>query len=426
MLRQNASIWLAPWHNYKHAVELVWKQYANMLFAPLFHNLYPQNKFIIKYPSPQEPTMFMLFVAKAYPMFKPQLVAAIDRVKAGNLATNFKRLSSLRDIQILCEFLIPAVPYECRKIKSTKYNCNVPKNVQVVDYGLAMKSDNGVLVTKHLALLLRVNLMFKQKNAYCRSMFMHMLLLLYQGRRRLPAWQMYEKSASVFNEEVGEISLSVLSRVVLGDTLQSDFEHMSKLYLLQHHYRAVAKEIRIDEQRKQRAPTGYTMLAKRELAQTKVTDFMLATIASIEANTYRIYSGKTNKTNPAYQPKSNESADAREERKSCLSFWLAHSSNERQVGTNLRKLEQDAKNKYCQTWGLKIKDVWPEMNKIPPEIASQALARAAPDLERLRAAQQESIQFDEDATESEEEVSSDADEGVPPIEMLQDFVEEKQ
>jgi hypothetical protein len=54
--------------------------------------------------------MFMLFVAKAYPMFKPQLVAAIDRVKAGNLATNFKRLSSLRDIQLLCEFLIPAVP----------------------------------------------------------------------------------------------------------------------------------------------------------------------------------------------------------------------------------------------------------------------------------------------------------------------------
>ena len=257
-------------------------------------------------------------------------------------------------------------------------------------------------------------------------MFMHMLLLFYQNKHNLPAWQMYEKSASVFNEEVGEISLSVLSRVVLGDTLQSDFEHMSKLYLLQHHYRAVAKEIRIDEQRKQRAPTGYTMLAKRELAQTKVTDFMLATIASIEANTYRIYSGKTNKTNPAYQPKSNESADAREERKNCLSFWLAHSSNERQVGTNLRKLEQDAKNKYCQTWGLKIKDVWPEMNEIPPDIAARALARAAPDLERQRVAQQESILIDEEATESDEEVSSEADEGVPPLDMLHDFVEEKQ
>ena len=95
-----------------------------------------------------------------------------------------------------------------------------------------------------------------------------------------------------------------------------------------------------------------------------------------------------------------------------MSFWLAHSSNERQVGTSLLKLEQDAKSKSCQTWGLKIKDVWPEMNKVPPDIASRALARAAPDLERLRAAQQESIQIDEEATESEEEASSDADEGT--------------
>ena len=109
MLRQNASIWLAPWHNYKHAVELVWKQYANMLFAPLFHHLYPHNKFICKYPSPQEPTMFMLFIAKAYPVFKPQLLAAIDRLRTGLLTTTFKRLAALRDIQILCEFLIPAV-----------------------------------------------------------------------------------------------------------------------------------------------------------------------------------------------------------------------------------------------------------------------------------------------------------------------------
>ena len=41
-----------------------------------------------------------------------------------------------------------------------------------MDYGLAMKSDHGLLVTKQLARLLRLNLMFKQKNAYSRSMFM--------------------------------------------------------------------------------------------------------------------------------------------------------------------------------------------------------------------------------------------------------------
>ncbi len=69
---------------------------------------------------------------------------------------------------------------------------------------------------------------------------------------------------------------------------------------------------------------------------------------------------------------------------------------------------------------------WYKVFGEPPDIASRALARAAPELERLRAAQQESIQSDEEATESEEEVSSDADEGVSPLEMFPDFVEEKQ
>ena len=108
MLRQNASVWLAPWHNYKHSVELVWKKYANMLFAPLFHTLYPNNKFIIAYPSPQEPTLFMLLVAKAYPLFRPLLLAAITRMQA-RVVKAPKYLGLLVDIQTLCEFCIPVV-----------------------------------------------------------------------------------------------------------------------------------------------------------------------------------------------------------------------------------------------------------------------------------------------------------------------------
>ena len=97
-----------------------------------------------------------------------------------------------------------------------------------------MKSDNGLLVTKHFALILRLNLMFHQKNAYQGAMVMHLLILLYQRKHNLPTWQMYTMSASVFNEEVGEMSLSVLGRVTLGDTLKSDFEYMNKMYALQH------------------------------------------------------------------------------------------------------------------------------------------------------------------------------------------------
>jgi hypothetical protein len=76
----------------------------------LFHTLYPKNKFIIAYPSPQEPTLFMLLVAKAYPLFRPQLLASITRMKAQTVKAP-KYLGLLQDIQTLCEFCIPVVRF---------------------------------------------------------------------------------------------------------------------------------------------------------------------------------------------------------------------------------------------------------------------------------------------------------------------------
>ena len=55
-----------------------------------------------------------------------------------------------------------------------------------------------------------------------------------------------------------------------------------------------------------------------------------------------------------------------------------------------------------------------------PSYCVSGTRKSSPELERLRAAQ-----IDDEATESEEEVSPDDDEGVPPFEMFRDFVEEK-
>ena len=282
-----------------------------------------------------------------------------------------------------------------------------------MDYALAMKSDDGHLVTKHLALLLRLNLMFKQKNAYSRCMFFHMLLLFHQRKHKLPSWQMYTKSASVFNEEVGEISLSVLGRAVLGDTLQSDFEHMSKIYLLQHQYRAVTKDIRTDQNRKTRS-SGSIQLGKRELILTKTTEFILASIERMEAGPYRVYTGPLTKTNPAYMAKAVSSTFTREERKNIMPFWLAHSSNANQIDTVLEKLRLNAVKTYFQTWGFQIRSVWPEMGSIPPRIRESALARAAPDIAMLR--NRAAVEDADEDESSESEESSEADDGVPPLE----------
>ena len=72
-------------------------------------HLHPFNKFIIKYPSPQEPTMFLLLLAKSYPKFKIPLNAAIARLKATKPAGYTKKLAMLEDLQMLVEFAIPTV-----------------------------------------------------------------------------------------------------------------------------------------------------------------------------------------------------------------------------------------------------------------------------------------------------------------------------
>jgi hypothetical protein len=219
---------------------------------------------------------------------------------------------------------------------------------------------------------------------------------------------MYAKSASVFNEEVGEISLSVLGRVTLGDTLKSDFEYMSKMYSLQHQYRAVADDIRVGENRKKRTPGGYTKLAKREVAQTKVTNFMLAMIADAEAGTYRAYTGNLKKDNPAYSKDAVASDETRKERPNYTSFWLYHSSNEREIAKSLEKLRKIAVKKYCQNWGLKIKDVWPEFMGIPPHIRAMRLAVAAPEIAALLARQAARAR---DLEEKDSDGSEDSGEG---------------
>ena len=48
------------------------------------------------------------------------------------------------------------------------------------------------------------------------------------------------------NEEGGEVSFSVLSRLVVGDSTRGSFEHVDKYYSLLHLYRAVSSDIRHD------------------------------------------------------------------------------------------------------------------------------------------------------------------------------------
>ena len=109
-LRTFTSVNLAWWHSFKHGVGSIWKAYANTIWAPLWQRLYPGTLFYAKARSPQEGSMHLVYMLKAYPAFRKPLKEALvnpDISKAG--------MSMLHNIQFLCEFAIPVVPNSTRK-----------------------------------------------------------------------------------------------------------------------------------------------------------------------------------------------------------------------------------------------------------------------------------------------------------------------
>ena len=103
-LRKYLSCNLAYWHSFKLATKMIWKGFANSIWARLWHRMYPGSKFNVINPSPQEAAMHMVYMARAYPGFKVDLESAIAEGSADEAGK-----AMLLNIQFLCEFAIPAV-----------------------------------------------------------------------------------------------------------------------------------------------------------------------------------------------------------------------------------------------------------------------------------------------------------------------------
>ena len=103
-MRKYMSINLAWWHNFKQVTKTIWRAFANTIWAPMWHRLYPSSKFSPNPHSPQEPALDFLFMARAYPSFKNDLNEALEDNQVGKVGK-----SMLQNIKFLCEFAIPTV-----------------------------------------------------------------------------------------------------------------------------------------------------------------------------------------------------------------------------------------------------------------------------------------------------------------------------
>jgi len=93
---------LGTWHIYKHCSLLVWRKFADVFLAGLFHCLFPGSCFFTK---PRLPTVTHVFVLlrMAYPSFRDELSQALYDIDPG------KEKRCLLNLQGLCQYFIPVV-----------------------------------------------------------------------------------------------------------------------------------------------------------------------------------------------------------------------------------------------------------------------------------------------------------------------------
>ena len=81
---------------------------------------------------------------------------------------------------------------------------------------------------------------------YPKIMLSFMLVLRYWRVSNFCAYQMMKNNMGMFNEELGELTFSILARSVLADHTRDDFDHMDKLFRLLRVYRDVKSDVVAD------------------------------------------------------------------------------------------------------------------------------------------------------------------------------------
>lgn len=93
------------WHIFKQLQLEIWKYGARLFFAPLFHRMFPGQKFNIR-PKHMFLTWILSLVRVAYGQFKDGIEDLMI-----NVALDDKTYRYVENVRILCEYFIPVVNF---------------------------------------------------------------------------------------------------------------------------------------------------------------------------------------------------------------------------------------------------------------------------------------------------------------------------
>ena len=104
-------------------------------------------------------------------------------------------------------------------------------NEQVQDYYIMIQLNKYDSMVTQLLVMLKVMVSLRSPH-YIKGVLMNMLIFTHQKKHMLAPYRMFAQQCSSFNEEAGEISLSVLNRVSRSNPNVHDIQHCSHLFML--------------------------------------------------------------------------------------------------------------------------------------------------------------------------------------------------
>ena len=226
--------------------------------------------------------------------------------------------------------------------------------IQLLDYGVSMKTDDAWFARSKLNKLLQLMVLLCQgrSNTYVQSVLMSLMLQAYQQDEVLPHDKMLDASMSMINEEAGEISFSILSRACLGDTTKKKVDHMSELYRSLHSLRGLDDDFRAEFESNHGRKNWRRRFGPDDETVQQVGAFMVAMVRTVKAKQFTQYDG----TLAGFK---NRSAAAQHQvpfdRVTCR--WMNEA--EMKVALDLQFSKCD---KFVNTsWGFERSEVLPEM-----------------------------------------------------------------
>ena len=171
--------------------------------------------------------------------------------------------------------------------------------MQVQDYGCVLKMNSGPLAIEHFYRLFNVCVMLRTVKVDGRGMahnypqiqLAYMLILAYQYKRKIVSYEMLMNNQSMYNEDMGEITFSVLSRCVLGDNNKSMFDHLEKVYCMVPYVQQVVRDIGDDFGSGQNSINWRHTISPHATEVSTTGSYFSSLIRQVESNVFKCYDG---------------------------------------------------------------------------------------------------------------------------------------